>query len=285
MFFNNKNERNTLLFIRDLISYLEEIDDTKLRINNLSKRDKLSSKKNFGWYKYVGREHNLTFNIPYILSYVNHLKDKMDTETYYAFLTLIVIHEYRHYMQGAAIYNNKQVDELSQDDILNTERILLIKFFYDAYYYLNKNDFKYELDALKYAIITGTKYLDEKYPNINASRAMLNALKIYEKEFATTDAVTKIDEKMKSASRVDLNDSLIVVNPKIYGNHGYYGLEHDKLFTEDLISQYATEEDVLKKDKILYDAILSSCTKPYDVVTKYPALRKEYIENYRKIKK
>lgn len=294
MYFNNINEKNSILFIENLLEYYNTIDNGSIN-TILTSKDPESQRNNVGWYQYFDNQHKIFINVPNVL-YLKYAIDRgeLDYDAYYAFLTLCVGHEFRHFLQGRCIYEGAEIDGYGQKDVLNAQLMLYIRYFFDAYYLLNKGYIKYEEDAEKFAIINGIKFLKNNFPNINAEKAMVDAVRYYanlqsqdgivptlpEACNSIEEILSKIDIRIRDNLRInDLTKTLFVHNARYYGNHVYFGLDEDKLLTNELIEKYSKINDGSKQDLLVVKGILSLLEKPVESLEEFPILKKKYLNN------
>lgn len=287
------DEKTSILLAQELLEYLSVIDNGSIN-NIITSGDEDSYRDNVGWYQHVGDKHIININIPNILCYNSFIDHGLvDTDSYYAFLTLCINHEFRHFMQGRCIWEAKDIDGYGQKDALNSQLMLYVRYFFDAYYLLNKGFVKYEEDAEKFAVKNSVQFLKAKFPNMNVEKAIVDAVRIYA-DFQsrggisstlpcncdTIDQVTsQIDERIKQNSRIKpLGDTLFVHNPRYYKNHNYFGLDEDKLLSAKLINDYGKLNDGSKQDLLVVKAILSQLQKPEESLDDFPLLKKRYLQ-------
>ena len=163
MSFKNVDEKESNMIANELLEYLSEIE--KGSINHIIKSgDEDSYRNNVGWYQHIGNQHIININIPNILCYNRFIDQRLvDTDSYYAFLTLCINHEFRHFMQGKCIWEEKEIEGYGQKDVLNAQLMLYIRYFFDAYYLLNKGFVKYEEDAERFAVKNSIQFLKIKF--------------------------------------------------------------------------------------------------------------------------
>ena len=293
MEFKTINEKGSIKFVDDLLGYYSSIDNGSIN-TILTSNDLESQRNNVGWYQHVDDKHKIFINVPNML-YLKYPVDRgeLDYNAYYAFLTLCVGHEFRHFLQGKCIFEGNEIDGYGQKDVLNAQLMLYVRYFFDAYYLLNKGYVKYEEDAEKFAVINGIKFLKDKFPNMNAEKAMIDAVRYYgnlqsragvistlpEDCNSVEEILLKIDSRINDNLRIaDLTKTLFVYNPRYYGNHGYFGLEEDELLTTELIEKYSKINDGSKQDLLVAKSILSLLKKPVESLEEFPTLRKKYLE-------
>lgn len=287
------NEKNSITFVEDLLVYYSQIDNGSIN-TILTSNDYEAQRNNVGWYQYTDGKHNIFINVPNMLC-LKYAVDKgeLDNTAYYAFLTLCVGHEFRHFLQGRCIFEGAEMDGYGQKDVINAQLMLYIRYFFDAYYLLNKGYVKYEEDAERFSIINGINFLKVRFPDINVEKAMIDAVSYYAKlqsrggiistlpENCTSvdEIISKIDARIKDNLRInDLSQSLFVHNPRFYGNHNYFGLDEDRLLTDELVEKYAKINDGSKQDLLVANAILSLLEKPDESLDEFHALKKKYLK-------
>ncbi len=293
MYFKTINERETINFLRKVLEYYKRIDGNSVD-KILTSKDEESLRNNTGWYNHLGTEHRIFLNAPNMLAAKTFVDNGiLSIDDFYAFLTLCTGHEFRHFIQGRCIYEGIDTDGYTQKDVLNAELMLFIRFFFDAYYLINKGNVKYELDAEKFSVANGVKYLLSSYPEMDGERAMVNAVDFYAKIqmsggiistlpincHSTDEIIGKIAAKIDKNERVeDLASTLFVHNPIYYGNHGRFGLDEDRVLTDELREKYALERDGSKRDLLVVKRILELLEKPVDSLEEFPTLKKCYLE-------
>ena len=288
------NEKNSIEFVDSLLSYYSKIDAGSIN-TILTSNDLESKRNNVGWYQYVDNQYKIFINVPNMM-YLKQAIDRgeLDYQAYYAFLTLCVGHEFRHFLQGRCIYEGVEMDGYGQKDVVNAQLMLYIRYFFDAYYLLNKGYVKYEEDAEKFAIINGIKFLKNNFSSMDVEKAMVDAVRYYAniqssggiistlpKSCSSVEEIlSKIDIRIKENLRInDLNKTLFVHNPKCYGNHSYFGLDEDKLLCDTLVQKYSEINDGSKQDLLVASAIISILEKPVESLEEFPILKKKYLEN------
>lgn len=294
MAFNKIDEKTSINFVDDLLGYYSAIDNGSVN-TILTSKDSEAQRDNVGWYQYVNNQHKLFINVPNVLC-LKYAVDRgeLDINAYYAFLTLCVGHEFRHFLQGKCIFEGMEIDGYGQSDVLNAQLMLYVRYFFDAYYLLNKGYVKYEEDAEKFAVMNGVEFLKNKFPYIDYEKAMIDAVSYYaniqsrggiistlpEGCGGIEEILSELDTRIRDNFRIkDLTQTLFVYNPKFYGNHGYFGLDEEKLLTDELIEKYSKISDGSKQDLLVVKAILTLLEKPTESLEEFPVLRKKYIEN------
>lgn len=288
------NEKNSIEFAKNLLDYYSQIDNGSIN-TILTSNDDLSKRNNAGWYQYVDGKHKIFVNIPNILQLKGAVdKNLLSKEAYYALLSLCVSHEFRHFIQGRCIWEGLDLDSYGQNDVLNSQLMLYIRYFFDAYYLLNKGYFKCEEDAEKFAVINSYNFLNYYFPNIDVDSALIDAINFYSdiqssnggiptlpKNCKTIEEVIKtIEGRIKNNFRINnLRKSLFVYNPKFYVNHGYFGLDENKLLSDELVEKYSKLNDGNKQDMLVVKEILSSINKPVESMEDFPVLKKRYLNN------
>lgn len=294
MRFRSINEKNSIAFVDDLLGYYSARDNGSIN-TILTSKDSESQRNNVGWYQYIDNQHKIFINVPNML-YLKHAinRGELDYDAYYAFLTLCVGHEFRHFLQGKCIWEGIEIEGYGQKDVLNAQLMLYIRYFFDAYYLLNKGYVKYEEDAEKFAIINGIDFLKNKFPNMNVEKSMIDAVRYYANLQSGSgitstlpggcnsveEILSKIDDRIRDNLRIkDLTQTLFVYNPRYYGNHSYFGLDENKLLIAELIEKYSQINDGSKQDLLVARAILSLLEKPVESLEEFPVLRKKYLGN------
>lgn len=293
MFASGINEKKTVAFARDLLDYYSLINNG-CNMSVLTSKDEESERNNVAWYYHDKGTHNIKINVPNLLGLKPALaRGEIDRDAYYAFVAIIVGHEFRHFQQGECIWDGKEIDGFGQEDVINSQVMMYIRFFFDAYYLINKGFVKYEIDAEKFTIRESIKFLKDYFPNMDVEKAIVDAVRHYatiqimggtiptlpDNARSTDEIIQILDKRMSDNLRVsDLRQTLFVHNPRFLNNHLQFGLDEGKLYTDELLEAYFKEPDGSKKDLIVAKAILNSVEKPVESMRDFPALRKAYIE-------
>ena len=287
------DEKTSVKLTNELLDYLGSIENGSTN-KIIRSGEPEAMRDNAGWYQHIDDEHIININIPNILCY-NYFIDQgyATTDSYYAFLTLCINHEFRHFMQGKCIWEGKEIDGYGQEDVLNAELMLYVRYFFDAYYLLNKGYVKYEEDAEKFAVLNSLTFLKNKFPNMDVEKAIVDAVKLYAYiqsrggiistlpgNCDTIDEiVAEINDRISKNIRITpLDETLFVHNYKYYGNHGYFELDEEKLLTDKLIRDYGKIKDGSKQDLLVAKAILSHIKKQEESLKDFPTLKKCYLE-------
>ena len=288
------NEKNSIEFANDLLDYYSEIDNQSIN-TILTSNDSESKRNNVGWYQHVDGKHKIFVNIPnilYLKSAVDH--GEVTNDAYYAFIALCVSHEFRHFLQGRCIWEGIEVDGYGQIDVLNSQLMLYIRYFFDAYYLLNKGYVKYEEDAEKFAVNNSINFLKNHFPEMDVDAAIVNASNYYARIQSSFGAIPTLPVNCKSTDEIlfklgkriednfrikDLRKTLFVYNPNYYANHGYYGLDEDKLLSDELVQKYSKTTDGSKQDLLVAKKILSMLERPIESTEDFPVLRKRFLNN------
>lgn len=293
MYFKNVNEKESVSFVSDLLDYYSTFGSSSIN-TILTSKDVESRRNNVGWYQHVNDQHKIFINVANIL-YLKYAIDRgeINNDTYYAFITLCVGHEFRHFLQGKCIWDGIELDGYGQKDVLNAQLMLYVRYFFDAYYLLNKGYVKYEEDAEKFAVKSGIEYLKKTFPGMDADKAMIDAVRYYAKLQSAggiistlpencnsiEEILAKLDIRIKDNLRIkDLTKTLFVYNTNYYDNHSYFGLDEDKLLSKKLIDSYSKIKDGSEQDLLVVKAILSLLEKPDESLDEFPTLKKVYLE-------
>lgn len=293
MFAIGVNEKKTIAFAKDLLDYYSLINNgcnTKV----LTSKDEESARNNVAWYYHDKGTHNVNINVPNLLALKPAIaRGEIDKDAYYALVAIVVGHEFRHFLQGECIWDGKEIDGFGQGDVINSQVMMYIRFFFDAYYLINKGFVKYEIDAEKFAVKESIKFLKDYFPNMNVEKAIVDAVRHYatiqimggtiptlpDNAKSTDEIIWLLDERISDNLRVDdLRQTLFVHNPRFFNNHLEFGLDDEKLYTNELLEAYVKENDGSKKDLVVAKAILDSVDLPVESMRDFPALRKAYIE-------
>lgn len=293
MYFKKINEKTAVDFTNRLLNFYKEIDNGSIN-SILTFQNAESRRNNVGWYQHVDGNHKIFINIPNALCAQFAVeRGILDYDGFYAFLTLCTGHEFRHFLQGRVIYDGQEIDGYTQEDVLTSELMLYIRYFFDAYYLLNKGNIKYEVDAERFSIINGIEYLKNNYPNMNAEKSMLEAINFFAEiqsqggivstlplGCATIEEVIQnLQNRIKDNARIpELDKTLFVHNPKYYQNHILFGLNEDMVITNELLQEYSSEESGSKRDLLVVKRIISLLDYPEQSLEEFPHLKKRYNE-------
>ena len=290
---NNVDEKTSISLANELLEHLSKFQSGSKNII-LTSDDPECLRDNVGWYQHIGDEHIININIPNILCY-NMFIDKglVDTNSYYAFLSLCVGHEFRHFMQGGCIWEKREIDGYGQNDVINAQAMLYVRKFFDAYYLLNKGFVKYEEDAEKFAVKNALEFLKTKFLDMDVEKAIVDAVRMYaniqsQGGIISTlpcncenidEIVSQLDERIEKNTRITpLSDALFVYNYKYYANHNYFALDENMLLTEKLIEDYGNLNDGSKQDILVAKSILSQIQKVEESLDEFPTLKEHYLQ-------
>lgn len=293
MSFREINQENVANFVYQLLNYFNTINICD-EINILDKNNDYSIRNNVGWYQYVGSKHKLFINIPNILLLKKEVyNNNISTDDFYVFVALVVIHEYRHLMQGKCIFDGDIIDGFSKKDAFDSQLIMYIRYFFDAYYILNKGNIKYEEDAERFAIKKTLDFFKNNYPNVNIENSLISVINYYSKLQLdggivptlpincsnTYEVFKKIDANIANNYRIDdLKKTLRVFHPKFYSTHIYYGLNEELLYNDEIQEKYSSIQKGDKKDLFIVEEILKCLEKPSESLDEFPGLKKKYIK-------
>ncbi len=293
MYFKKIDEDRAVDFTRRLLDHYKK-EDNGCVDKILTYQDIESNRNNVGWYQHVDDEHRLFINVPNVLCAEGAVEQGIiDYDAFYAFLALCTGHEFRHFRQGRVIYEGQEIDGYTQEDVLNSELMLYIRYFFDAYYLLNKGNVKYELDAEKFAIVNGVAYLKHNFPSINAEKAMLDAVNFYANIQVRGGVIptlplgcTSLEQVIQELQRritlneriKELDQTLFVHNPRFYQTHELFGLNEDEVLNDELIQSYYNEASGSKRDLLVVKRILSLLKRPEESLGDFPKLSKTYKE-------
>lgn len=294
MYFKNIDEKSAIEFTENILDYYSKIDNGSVNTIYTS-NDPESSRNNVGWYRYEDGLHKVNVNIPNILYARRAIEiGMMDNDGFYAFLALCTGHEFRHFRQGRCIYDGIEIDGYGQKDVFNAELMLYVRYFFDAYYLSNKKYVKYEVDAEKFAVENGVKFLQANFPEVNAEKAMTDAVNFYagiqnQGRFASStlpvgcESVSEILSELTERLDTNLREpyllkTLFVHNPKFYSVHERFGLDGDEVVTPELLRDYAATKDGSKQDLMVVERILSQLEKPNESLEDFPQLKKTYFK-------
>ena len=284
------SENNLVEFTLNLLNYYSRIDN-RLIINQYTSKDPESTRDNVGWYRFDEGQHTVNLNIVNMLcAQFGIERGELDLESFYAFVTLCTGHEYRHFLQGTCIHDEKPIDGFDLNDAFNAEVMMFIRQFYDAYYLMNKGYLKYEVDADRFGIVEGVKFLKDNYSFMDVEKSMTDAVNFYaniQKKGVVLptlplgcktydEIVTNIAEKLRVNKRVPLEESLFVYNTAFYQNHHNFGYDEEKAITEEFVKHYNSLKDGGKQDLLVAKRILESLEKTEGTIEHFPNLYKKY---------
>ena len=135
----NQIERQVQSFVRDYMDYFKQIS-SNFKLNIFTSDDAEAMRDNVGWYQY-NEGHIIDINVFNMTCAVNFIEQGIiDIDTFFAFITLCVGREYRHFMQGTCIYDGKEIEGFNKDDAVAAHLMMYIRYFFDAYYLLNNEE-------------------------------------------------------------------------------------------------------------------------------------------------
>lgn len=283
-------EKKVYSFVNDYMDYLKQINNN-FKLNIYTSDDFESRRDNAGWYQYING-HIINLNILNMTCAANFIANGLlDVDSFFAFITLVVGHEYRHFLQGSVIYDNKELEGFTRHDAVAAHLMMYIRYFFDAYYLLNKGNVKYEVDAELFGVMEGAKFLSHYNPSIDAKDSIKNAANFYadliargfgkptlpRKSSSYDELVRKLSININDNKRDnDLRSTLQVFLKSFYSTHGYYGLDENLLITNDLMQNYAKLENGFDKDLLIANRILNLLEKPEESLEQFTRIKNFY---------
>ncbi len=280
-------EKKVYGFVKDYIDYLKKGDDN-FKLNIFTSKDIESRRDNVGWYNY-NKGHIININAANLACATYFIGNGLfDIDAFFAFITLGVGHEYRHFMQGTVIYDDKTLEGFTKEDAIDAHLVMYIRYFFDAYYLLNKGNIKYEIDAEKFGVISGVKFLEDYNPNVDAKKAMLNAVNFYANLMSRgfieptlpldnrsyEQIVERLNNNLGNDQRCnDLDCTLRVYDQGRYMLHEEYGLDEYKVITPELIYQYRNLNNIVDKDLLVANRILSLLDKKEESLEQFSCIQ------------
>lgn len=280
------NKRNVTNFVEELLDYYRTIDDNSINFIHTES----SLRDNAGWYHYHNGKHEIHINIPnimYLKAAVQY--NRLDVDSFYAFVALCVGHEFRHFLQARYTKDGMPLEGYNKLDILYDELIIYIKMFFDKYYLINKGFIKCEEDAERFAIRNTLAFFNHYSPNFDGEKSVVRALNYYarlqenariistipESCNSTAEFLTKIDERIKYNLRVPyLDATLRVQNPVCYQVQEYFGLDIDRLLSPKMIERYKILADGSKRDLLVVKRILALIKNPSESLESFPTIKR-----------
>lgn len=277
-------------FVRDYIDYLRQNQDNFV-LNIYTSNDMEAMRNNAGWYQY-NNGHIINLNVYNLACSAGYIGNGLvDIDSFFALATLIVGHEYRHYSQGKCIYDGVSIDGFTNDDAIAAHLMMYIRYFFDAYYLLNKGHIKYEVDAEKFGVVEGVKFLNAYNPGMDAKRAMKNAVNFYANLVAHGFGEPTLPENSKSYDEIvrrlefnlnnntrnnNLGETLKVYRKQFYDNHDTFGLDKDKVITDNLLKEYQNLDNGFDKDLLVANRILEVLHFPEESLEQFGRIKQLY---------
>lgn len=286
----NLVEKKVCSFVNDYMDYLKQINDN-FKLNIFTSDDEESRRDNAGWYQY-NKGHIININV-YNLTCVAYFIEQgiIDIDTFFALITLCVGHEYRHFGQGTCIYDGKDIDGFTKDDAIAAHLMMYIRYFFDAYYLLNKGHIKYELDAEKFGVTEGVKFLSHYNSDMDPFESMKNAVNFYAEitsrgfgeptlprnSRSYEEIIKKLDANLENNDRDNnLRKTLRVHLEKFYQNHIKYGLNEKLVITDELLEQYKECSNGFDKDLLVANRILELLVYPEESLEQFSHIKALY---------
>lgn len=289
--FKKINEKDVVEFSHNLLDYYSEID------NHFTGRVLESGtetlKRKSGWYQYQDGSHVININVPNIMRLKDASVASLDEEGFYGFLTFIVGHEYRRFLQARHNKDGVEIGGYSDKDILNDELIFFIKMFFDEYYIANKGFFKPEVDADKFALEHGWGYLTY-FPELDVNWALGNAADFYARlqhrassnnsstipiGFSSLDEIVAYMERHISLNLrcFSIESTLDSKNPDCLGMQRFYDISREKILDEKLIKEYRQLTNGTMRDLLIANEIIKKINNPEEALETFPEMRKKLV--------
>ena len=283
----NSVEMKVYSFIKDYMDYLKK-DMDNFKLNIFTSKDIEACRDNFGWYQY-NNGHIININAANLTCASYFIDNGLpDVDSFFALIALAVGHEYRHFMQGTVIYDDQTIEGFNSLDATHAHLVMYIRYFFDAYYLLNKGNVKYEIDAEKYGVEEALKFLSDYNPGMDVKKAILNAVNFYAnlmshgfieptlplRNKSYEEIVERLDARILNSSRDnDLEKVLRVCDEGRYQNHVYYGLDESKVINESLKEQYSKLNNSFDKDLLVADRIISLLDKKEESLEQFRCIQ------------
>ncbi len=285
------DEKAIIDFIYELLDYYHSLDGNS--INIVHESDEGISRNNAGWYQYKDGEHYIHINVPNILNLESAVHiGLLDIRDFYSFISLIVGHEFRHFLQARFIKDGVPIDGYSKKDILLNELIIYIKMFFDRYYLLNKGFIKCEEDAEKFAVKNSLDFLSRYHPELIPEKTIVRAICFYaylHKRAGMVSTVPngcksvdeillKIERHIKANLRIpDLTKTLGVNDPVHYEIHKYFNLHPEEIMTKEFLEEYRSTTSGSKQDLLVARKILEVIDRPFESLESFDEMRKRFV--------
>ena len=231
-----------------------------------------------GWYDDVGsiktgRNHELCI---YIGEEENYIKNNQVNEENFMRLMSIIFHEYRHLVQTENYKYNPDGTKLSK---IIARMTAIQKNGFSNYYFENyRNDSK-EIDATSFGIRESIKYVNEKYPKINANKGIVDYIHSYiskdkydqygfhmfdeNSSSSVSDILSQLDKRIASPIRENLKNVC----------DGFIeDANLQKILNREFIDKYNNLKDVYAKDSLVFNEIIQ--LHP-EILEEYPILQDE----------
>ncbi len=285
------DEEIVTAFVYDLLDYYQKFDDNSINVVHGS--DENIPRNNAGWYHYKDEMHYIHINVPNILNLKNAVDaGLLTTRDFYSFVSLIVGHEFRHFLQARFAMDGIPIEGYTKKDILLNELIIYIKMFFDRYYQLNKGFIKCEEDAEKFAVKNSLEFLSNYYPELEPEVSIVRAVNFYARlhtragmistvpggSKSVDEILTRIEEHIKKNLRIpDLSKTLTVADPRHYEVHDYFGLNREAMMTPEFLRKYRSIFNGSKQDLLVVRRILNAINNPLESLESFPEMRKRFI--------
>ena len=115
------------------------------------------------------------------------------------------------------------------------------------------------------------------YANIQSQGGIVSTLPLGCKSI--DEVIQELQNRIKNNERVsELDSTLFVHNPRFYQTHASFGLDEDRVITNELLQRYYNEKDGSQRDLLVVKRIISLLERPEESLEEFPQLRKRYKE-------
>lgn len=282
-------------YLNDYMDYLKTRDNTVKTIF-VGPEDEESERNAGAWYNREPEtgDHRIFFNMPNLDCLLYYLaNNEISIDQFFGILTLFVGHEYRHFEQGRCMWDGKCVDGFNLQDGLETQMVLYIRYFFDVYYSRNKGYLKCEEDAELFAIKNGIDFIKDKFPRINAEKAILdsaNFIGSLNGEIAAIGGTLpyhsdSIDELVKELNRrIEENyrhpwlpATLRVSSLERLALQVKYGIDYEALMTDEFIYGYKDLKGGYNMDLYVVKRLLGIVNDKEKSLREFNILKDKYL--------
>lgn len=289
-------DRNTIKrYLSDYLDYLS-VRDNNFKTIFVDETNLESTRNVAAWYNRhpdTG-EHRIFLNMVNLSALFYYLSEgHISVDQFFAVLTLMAGNEYRHFEEGRCMWDGVSKEGFTEQDGLETQMVLYIKYFFDIYYRRNKGYLKFEEDAVLFSIKNGIEYIKNRFPNVDAEKAILDAVNF----------LGSLNGKIESVGATypyhseSLEELIQELNSRIEKNYRHpwlpatlrassierldlqaeYGIDYEAFMTDEFIYGYKDIGNGYNKDLYVVKKILDTVNDKEKSLKEFNILKVKYL--------
>lgn len=290
-------DENTIRrYLSDYLDYLSVRDNNFKRIF-IENGDSEGLRNAGAWYNRhpdTG-EHRIFLNLSnldYLLYYLS--ENEIGADEFFGILTLMAGNEYRHFEEGRSMWDGVPKEGFTLQDGLETQMVLYIRYFFDVYYKRNKGYLPFEENAVLFSIKNGIDFIKEKFPNVDAEKAILDSVNF----LGSLHGEIAADGNTYPYHSDSIDDLIKELNRRIDENYRHpwlpatlrassearlalqreYGIDWRSFMSDEFIYGYKDIEGGYNKDLYVVKKILDTVNDKEKSLREFNILKGKYLE-------